>query len=81
MGTQAQALGLKRDYHGILGRADRLIILALTPIIMFFMIYAGISQFGLAGYEFTLFEYVMMFFFVAGNVTAVQRGIKTWRKI
>jgi len=50
------ALGLKRDYHGILGKADRLIIL-------------------------TLFEYIMMFFIIVGNVTAVQMGIKTWRRI
>lgn len=48
---------------------------------MFFMIHAGVAHFGLAGYEFTLFEYVMMFFFSAGNIKAVQRGIKAWRRI
>ncbi len=81
MGTQAQALGVTRDYHGILGRADRLVILTLAPIIMFFMILGGVNQFGLAGYEFTFFEYVMLYFAIAGNITAVQRAAKTWKKI
>ncbi|MCK5548196.1 MAG: CDP-alcohol phosphatidyltransferase family protein [Thermoplasmata archaeon] len=81
MGTQAQAIGVKRDYHGILGRADRLVILTLTPLIQYFLIYWGFAQFGIAGYEFTFFEYVMLYFAVAGNITAIQRGVKTWRRI
>jgi len=81
MGTQAQAVGAKRDYRGILGRADRLVILTLTPIISFVLIYMGITQFGLAGYEFTFFEYVMLYFAIAGNITAVQRAVSTWKRI
>jgi hypothetical protein len=52
---------------------------------MFFMIHAEVAQFGLADYEFTFFEYVMMFFFVAGIITAVQRGLKArseyWQRL
>ena len=33
MGTQAQAVGYKRDYSGLMGRADRLVILIVAPII------------------------------------------------
>jgi hypothetical protein len=40
----------------------------------------GVTRFGLAGYEFALFVYVMVFFFVAGNATAIQRGVKTRRR-
>ena len=36
MGTQAQAIGAGRDYAGILGRADRLIVLTIVPIIQYF---------------------------------------------
>jgi len=81
MGTQAQAAGAKRDYQGILGRADRLVILTLAPIIQFVLIYVGITQYGLAEYEFTFFEYVMLYFAIAGNITAVQRAVNTWRRI
>ena len=30
MGTQAQAVGLKRNYGGVLGRADRLILMIIA---------------------------------------------------
>ena len=33
MGTQAQAIGHKRDYSGFLGRADRLALLIVFPVI------------------------------------------------
>ena len=36
MGTQAQAVGAGREYAGLLGRADRLIVLILIPIIHYF---------------------------------------------
>jgi len=36
MGTQAQAVGYKRLYSGILGRADRLAILIFSPFIQYF---------------------------------------------
>ena len=36
MGTQAQAVGAGREYAGLLGRADRLVILVMIPIIQYF---------------------------------------------
>ena len=36
MGTQAQAVGAGREYAGLLGRADRLVVLIMVPIIQFF---------------------------------------------
>ena len=36
MGTQAQAVGAGREYAGLLGRADRLVILVMVPIIQYF---------------------------------------------
>lgn len=36
MGTQAQAVGAGREYAGLLGRADRLVVLSVVPIIQYF---------------------------------------------
>ena len=36
MGTQAQAVGAGREYAGLLGRADRLVVLSIIPIIQYF---------------------------------------------
>ena len=38
MGTQAQALGASRVYSGLLGRADRLVLLMAVPVIQFFFV-------------------------------------------
>ena len=36
MGTQAQAVGAGREYAGLLGRADRLVVLVMMPVIQYF---------------------------------------------
>ena len=36
MGTQAQAVGARREYAGLLGRADRLIVMIMVPVIQYF---------------------------------------------
>ena len=36
MGTQAQAVGAGREYAGLLGRADRLVVLMMVPLIQYF---------------------------------------------
>ena len=36
MGTQAQAVGAGREYAGLLGRADRLVVLVMVPLIQYF---------------------------------------------
>ena len=64
MGTQAQAIGYKRVYGGLLGRADRLIILFIAMIIQYFV---------LEVYSFYLIEWVMIYFILAGIVTIIQR--------
>jgi len=83
MGTQAQAVGAPRLYAGLLGRADRIVLMILFPIIQFIWIYYGngaIDVFGM----FTLtswLEVMMLWFAVVGNLTAIQRGIVTWRNM
>jgi archaetidylinositol phosphate synthase len=76
MGTQAQAVGHKRDYSGLLGRADRLVLLMVAPIIQHILLYY--SDFKLP-FEFYLLEWVLIYFAVIGNITAVQRFYSTLR--
>jgi archaetidylinositol phosphate synthase len=75
MGTQAQAIGHKRDYSGLLGRADRLALLLVFPIIQHLVL--GLS-FQLP-WDITIIELVLVYFAVVGNITAVQRFYITLR--
>jgi archaetidylinositol phosphate synthase len=75
MGTQAQAIGHKRDYSGLLGRADRLVLLIVFPVIQHLVL--GLS-FQLP-WNITIIELVLMYFAVVGNITAVQRFYITLR--
>lgn len=81
MGTQAQAVGAPRLYAGLLGRADRVVLSTLFPIIQFVMIQFGYSSIEIAGISITWMEIMMLWFAVVGNMTAVQRGIITWKNL
>jgi len=73
MGTQSQAVGHKRDYSGLLGRADRVVLLMVTPLIQhILLIYDYQYIFG-----FSLLEWVLIWFAVVGNITAIQRFVST----
>ena len=74
MGTQAQAIGYKREYSGLLGRADRLVLLMIAPIIQhILLIYTNIElPLGLF-----LLEWILIYFVVMGNFTAIQRFYST----
>ena len=75
MGTQAQAVGYKRVYAGLLGRADRLVLLMIAPVLQHIFLYLHI----MLPLDFTLLEWVMIYLAVAGNLTALQRFIQTLR--
>lgn len=85
MGTQAQAIGAPRLYAGLLGRADRVVLSTLFPIIQFVLIWAGHPsiQFELFGtyFDITWMEIMMLWFAIVGNLTAIQRAIITWRNL
>ena len=72
LGTQAQAVGFKRVYAGILGRADRISILFFALIIQFFVTWKI--------YGFYIIEWVMLYFIIAGIATILQRyhAIMKW---
>ena len=76
MGTQAQAVGCKRNYSGLLGRADRLVLLMVTPIIQHILLYYSNIK---LPFELFLLEWVLIYFAIVGNVTALQRFFSTLR--
>ena len=75
MGTQAQAVGYKRDYSGLLGRADRLVLLMIAPLIQHILLIYNVQL----PFGFWLLEWVLIYFAVVGNITAIQRFIGTLR--
>lgn len=79
MGTQAQAVGAPRLYAGLLGRADRVVLMTIFPILQFFMSSIGYGTLALLGFELSWLEVMMLWFAVIGNATAAQRVILTWK--
>ena len=73
MGTQSQAVGYQREYSGLLGRADRLVILMVTPVIQHMLLYSNIQL----PWGISLLSWVLIYFAVVGNITAVQRFYST----
>ena len=74
MGTQSQAIGYKRDYSGLLGRADRLLLLMIFPIVQHITLRLTFEL----PWETTVLEWVLIYFAVIGNVTALQRFYSTY---
>ena len=78
MGTQAQAVGLSRMYGGMLGRADRMILIiaatALTLVYPHPIPASGLLSFSFLGWAILIFA-------VVSNVTALQRFVYTWRRL
>lgn len=71
MGTQAQAVGLKRNYTGLLGRADRMVLLLIVPLAQWWWTGQGYGQ----PWFISLLEAVMLYFAVMGLLTTVQRFV------
>lgn len=82
VGTQAEATGTGRIYAGMMGRADRLVVLMVAVILQIIFVMVGILGIGIEGYfDFTVLEYTMIVIAVLGHATAIQRAVLAWRKI
>lgn len=79
MGTQAQAVGQGRAYGGVLGRADRLVLLFVGGLIQWLVAPSGGVLFGVGALSLGPLEWFMVLFAVLGHATAVQRAWQTWR--
>jgi len=82
MGTQSQALGLKRDYGGILGRAERILLIMLFLFLQFISseFFAGSFEIW-SGFSLTLLDFLLLFFIIAANITTLQRFLRAWRSL
>jgi len=71
LGTQIQAVGIGREYGGLLGRADRLALIGIVGVVAAAYsepIVAGLNAVGL----------LLALFAVVGHLTAVQRFLGAW---
>ena len=73
LGTQAQAVGVGRYYGGLLGRADRLVLILVVGIIGLIF---PISIYGL-----TWLGWLLVLFGIFGHITAFQRFAYVWAKV
>lgn len=73
LGTQAQALNLGRYYGGIMGRADRLVVVILAAFGNF-AFSAPIAGFSVLGWAVILIA-------VTSHITAIQRIFYIWKKL
>ncbi len=73
LGTQAQALGVGRNYRGLLGRADRLVLVFFIALLSL-AVPVTIIWFPLLGW-------MMVFVAIVSNITALQRFYLAYREI
>ena len=73
LGTQAQAVGVGRYYGGVLGRADRLVLILVVGIVA---LLSPVTIYGL-----TWLGWLLLLFGIFGHVTAFQRFTYVWRKV
>jgi archaetidylinositol phosphate synthase len=73
LGTQAQAVDLDRVYGGLLGRADRLVLVAVVTAVAPFVTAtaAGLGPVG----------WLLVLFAVVGHLTALQRFVLSMRAL
>ena len=75
MGTQAQAVGQGRRYAGILGRADRLVLLFLGGLVQILASPYGTVTWGIAPLAFAPLAWFMCAFAVLGRGPASRRAV------
>lgn len=73
LGTQAQALNLGRYYGGIMGRADRLVVVVLAAFAN------SIYSDSIAG--FSILGWAVILIAVTSHITAFQRILYIWKRL
>jgi len=79
MGTQAQAVGQGRRYAGLLGRADRLVLLFLGGLVQLLVSPEGAVSWGIAPLALQPLGWLLLVVAILGNATAIQRAVAIWR--
>lgn len=73
LGTQAQALNLGRYYGGIMGRADRLVVIILAAF--------ANSVYPASIVGFTILGWAVILIAVTSHITAIQRIVYIWKRL
>jgi archaetidylinositol phosphate synthase len=73
LGTQIQAVGLGREYGGLVGRADRLALVGLTGVVAA-VVSDPLGPLSVAGWLLAVLA-------VVGHLTALQRFFGAWRDL
>ncbi|HII81598.1 MAG TPA: CDP-alcohol phosphatidyltransferase family protein, partial [Methanosarcina sp.] len=73
LGTQAQALNLGRYYGGIMGRADRLVVIIIAAFS------GSIHPASIMG--FTILGWAVILIAVTSHITAIQRIFYIWKRL
>ncbi len=81
MGTQAQAMGVGRMYRGLMGRADRIVLLFAAPLIQWGTMFYSSGVLELGFISLSIMEIMMLWLAVVGNLTAVQRAWGMWKAL
>jgi archaetidylinositol phosphate synthase len=84
LGTQAQAVGIGRNYSGFLGRADRMMLLILVPTVQGILVARNVELPGWwTNWSPSLVDTMLIYFAVMGFFTTVQRfasGLRSFEK-
>jgi len=78
-GTQAEAVGLRRNYSGIMGRADRLSAMMVALVLQSAFTLSG--EGGIRFYGFGIFDYLLLLLGAGGFITALHRALSSWREL
>lgn len=83
MGTQAQAVGAGRNYSGVMGRADRMVLMMFVLPFQFILLgFWGTKGIDIGvGYDLILLEILMAVMLAGGLLTTVTRAVSTYRSL
>lgn len=80
LGTQAQAVGIGRNYGGLLGRADRMVLLLIVPVVQYWSVtWQGWSDAALGDWRLSLVGWMIVYLTIVGGLTTVQRFVAAYR--
>jgi Phosphatidylglycerophosphate synthase len=79
LGTQAQAMDIGRYYGGIMGRADRLVIILIASFADFG--YIALNDIAAAYWGFSFLGWAMIIIAVGSHITAFQRIYHIWKAL
>jgi len=72
LGTQIEAIGMEREYGGLVGRADRLALVSVVAVV---------ASFDPATPSLPVVGWLLVLLAVVGHLTALQRFFGSWRAL